>query len=459
MLKNRLVLLGLLTIGVVHSWILSRLLFFPYPELFIYPYLTNKGLVPYKQIFDQHFPGLMFLPINLDNLGMTDEVVARYWLIGIVLLTQLLLFFISSKILASPKKALLVNLIYLLWQPFLEGWTLWIDNFLPIFLLPAFYFTYLSVTQKKAFANIFWAGFLLSLGILFKQVIIPLVGLVFLLILYYRRDKKTALYFLMGILPVPILTVVYYYSLGIIKDFWFWAITFNLTTFAQYGGKPPFLSGVIRVLGVYSPSLLMFLIPHKKLALTLAIFLLGSFSGDITRFDMVHFQPSLPFVALATMLLFNELWERKNLRVLMLGYLLMIGIWLPIFYKGHLTNKIFFFDEDTYAVSNKIKDYTEPNEEIFLFGPVPHLYQMTGTIPVGRIFVFQFPWFLMETEDKFLNALMEYKPNLIVADRTVVIEGWDIKNYALRLDNYITQNYEVFDKIGNNEFMRPKQKK
>jgi len=458
MLKNNFGLYGLLIIGVIHSWILTKLLFFPYPELFIYPYLTNQGLAPYKQIFDQHFPGLMFLPINLDNLGMTNEIVARWWLIGIVLATHLLIFLVVSKITSSYKKALLGNLLYLIWQPFLEGWTLWIDNFLPLFLLPAFYFTYLSISQKKSYRSLFLAGFFLSLGILFKQVIIPLAGIIFLLVIIYLRDKKSLVYFLSGILPIPLLATAYYLSIGVIKEMWFWTITFNLTTFASFGGKAPFFSGIVRVIGVYSPSLLTFLIPNKKLAMVLLVFLLGSFTGDIARFDMVHFQPSLPFIVIITVLVFSELWQRTNLRLLILGYLLMIGLWLPIFYKGHLSDKVFFFDKGTYAIADKIKEYSDPKEEIYLFGLVPHLYQMTETIPVGKIFVFQFPWFLMETEELFLEVLQEDKPKLIVADRTVVIEGWDIKDFAIKLDSYITQNYEVVDSIGTTEFMRLKDK-
>lgn len=457
MLKDKFVVSGLILIGLVHSWLISKLIFFPYPELFIYPYLTNQGLVPYKQIFDQHFPGLMFLPINLDNLGMVNEVVARWWLIGVVLLTQLLIFWITNRLTGNPKQALLANLLYLIWQPFLEGWTLWIDNFLPLFLLPAFYFTYNSINSKKNWRSIFWAGVFLSLGVLFKQVIIPLAGMVFLLLLFYRRDIRTITYFFAGILPVPILVSWYYLSLGAIKDLWFWTITFNLTTFAQFGGKAPFLSGVIRVLGVYSPALLLPLIKNKKLALTLTIFLLGSLTGDIARFDMVHFQPSLPFVVIISVLIISELLRRSNLRWLIAGYLIMIGIWLPIFYKGHLVDKVFFFDKETTEIADKIKEYSEPQEEIYLFGPVPHLYQMTETIPVGRIFVFQFPWFLMESEELFLKALEENKPQLVVADRMVVIEGWDIKDYAAILDKYITDNYQTFDRIGSTEFMRPKQ--
>src|SRR3989344_6612512 len=96
----------LLAIIFGHIFILSKLIFFPYPELFIYPYLTNHGLKPYSQILDQHFPGLMFLPINFDNLGMNTPETAKIWTVFIILIIHLMIFFLGSKIFKSRNKAL-----------------------------------------------------------------------------------------------------------------------------------------------------------------------------------------------------------------------------------------------------------------------------------------------------------------------------------------------------------------
>lgn len=450
-------LIILVFILLLHGFILTRLIFFPYPELFVYPYLTNQGLVPYQQIFDQHFPGLMFLPINFDNLGMRDEVVARWWLITTVLLTQILIFWIGLKIFKDVKKALLANLLYLIWQPFLEGWVLWIDTFLPLFLLPAFYFTHLSVTGGEK-RNVILVGFFLSLALLFKQVILPLIGLVFLLLFFYRRSLKMVAYFLLGLLPIPLVITFYFWSLGIIRDVWFWTVVFNLTTFAQYGRKYPFFTGVVRLVGIYSPILLLPLIKERKLMMTLLVFIIGSLAAAYARFDFIHFQPSLPFVALATSVVFFKLGEFSKARFLIAAYALIAVFWLVIFYKGHLGSKVFFFDDQTSRISGKIKQYTSPKEEIFLFGPVPHLYQMSNTLPAGNIFVFQFPWFMMETEGEFLAVLQNNPPNLVVRDRTVVIEErYYIGKFALKLDEYIEKTYETFDKVDRTEFMRRKE--
>src|SRR3990167_5182221 len=178
----------LFLIIIIHSFVLTKIIFFPYPELFIYPYLTNHGLKPYAQILDQHFPGLMFLPVNFDNLGMTNETIARGWLISIVVITHLLLFLISNHVFKNRYKALLVNILFLVWQPFFEGWILWIDSFLPLILLPCFY-----VFIKRKF---FLTGLLLGISIVFKQVLIPLSVLILLYIFWKEKRFKNVLEYL-----------------------------------------------------------------------------------------------------------------------------------------------------------------------------------------------------------------------------------------------------------------------
>lgn len=431
---------------IIHSFILTRVIFFPYPELFIYPYLTNNGFKPYQQILDQHFPGLLFLPLNFNNLGMTTPDAARLWLIVTVIITQVLLFFISKKIFKSERKALLVNLLYLVWQPFFEGWVLWIDSFLPLFLLPSFYFLYRG--------KFFLTGFLLGITIIFKQVIIPLALLAGAYILWKNKKKDLATYFL-G-LSIPIIFMLFYiFSIGVFKDFWYWTVIFNLTVYAKYGrGMVADFAHLSRVALVFGTSLLLLYKIKDKINQILLIFLIGSLIGLSTRFDFVHFQPALPFASLATVYMLGRFGRLGMLG--MVGYILIAGWWLNIFYKGHIGDKVFFFDNQTKTVAQKIKQYTKEDEKIFIFGAPPHLYQMANRLPAGNIFVFQFPWFLKVAEDRILEGIKKDQPEIVVSDRTVKIEDQSIVEFAKEIDQYIFKNYEVIDQVGTTTILRRK---
>ena len=152
-----------------HIAILSKLKFFPYPELFIYSYLTKGSLIPYKQIFDQHFPGLMFLPVNFASLGIDTVAEMRIVSYLLVVLSHLAIYKISKTILKNNKLLLLPNLLFLIWHPSIEGYVLWIDSFAQTTLLWSFYFL-----LRKGNKNSFLTGLLLGLTFLLKQTVAPL---------------------------------------------------------------------------------------------------------------------------------------------------------------------------------------------------------------------------------------------------------------------------------------------
>lgn len=450
----------LLIIILIHILVIFKLIFFPYPELFIYPYLTNHGLKPYSQILDQHFPGLLFLPLNFGNLGMTTPFTARIWLTFSIAIIHVLLFVISKSIFKNPKKAILVNILYLFWQPFFEGWVLWIDNFLPLILLPAFY----AILRRK----IFISGILIGLAIIFKQVMIPLAILLAFYIWWESKELKKMRDFFIG-LAIPIfLVTIYLISTGVFNDFIYWTVTFNLSVYAKYGrGEAADFAHLSRVVLVFGAAFLSVGKIKEKTVQVLLIFLIGSLIGLTTRFDFVHFQPALPFAILATIIGVGKIREWRIFgRIAIICYLLIAVWWLNIFYniknvadsayKGYIGNKVFFFDDETKLVSSKIKQYTNPEEKIFIFGAVPHLYQMSDTLPAGDVFVFQFPWFLKVAGNRVLDGIKKDRPNIVVSDRTVEIEGTKIIDFAKEIDKYIQENYEQVEKIGTTSILRRK---
>lgn len=249
----------------------------------------------------------------------------------------------------------------------------------------------------------------------------------------------------------------YLTSIGVLNDFIYWTIIFNLTIFAQHGTSTPSTLGFMtRIIFVYIMSSLAFLHKDRRVITVLAIFLLGSFVSIFDRADFVHLQPSLPFVAIATALGLSSIKNKRIMLTVIFIYSFVTIWWLNIFYKGHISDKVFFFDEQTKKVAGRIKEYTKPNEKIFIFGAVPHLYQMTNTIPAGDIFVFQFPWFLKVAEGRVLEGIIKDQPKIVISDRSVKVEGQPITKFAKDIDQYIQKNYEVIDIVGTTNILSRK---
>lgn len=452
--RYSLIVLGL--ISLLHSFILTKLIFFPFPELFLLPYLMNRGLVPYKDITDQHFPGLFFLPINAGNLGLANESIARIWLIVITISIHVLIFFITKAITKSPKTALLANFIFFLWHPFWGGWVLWIDTFMPIFLLPAFYLTHYILASKKSvnYKFVILLGFVFSLGTIMKQILLPLAAIIPLVLLIYFRNLKIIFYYMLGYLPLLIAVLFYLIKIGAFPEFSYWAGIYNFTLYIKMSHKGPEYPDLFQMIISYSPILFFPFIKDKKTAFLLSLFTFITVTGIVDRFDPVHFQPSLPFLSIGLSLIITQMLKAKKFQYYLYIYLIISAVWIYTDFGKYLSKEVIIFNDQAYKNRDMIKKYANPGDQIFIFGPTPLLYYLTQTIPAGKYFTFQMPWYSVITEDKSINKLKKSNFKLVARDKTFSVDNILITSFAPKLNRYIEDNFEVFDSLGNMELLR-----
>ena len=416
---------------IIHLIILWIMEFYPYPELVIYPYLRSLGWLPYKQIIDQHFPGLMFFPVNLNSLGFSDPFSLKVLLILVVLLQSTLIFRISRSWIAVA--------LYSLWQPFFEGSQLWIDLFLPLFTLPAFIFF-----EKKKW---FWSGLFLGLGVIVKQTLVPLVVFAAILIIWHYRGKSLpilASFGLATLIPAAVM-LIYFGKLGILPDFWFWTFSFNLSQYAKQGILFPTAGQLIKLVWPIAViTLAAIWLKNSRKDIGWMVF---SIIGGIARFGFIHLQPAVPFFVIIYSLLVNSIY--KHNRALAVAVLLPSLIYFGFFLsrqKNWLQTK--FYSPTDYQIAGEISQRTHPGDEVFLLGVNPHIYQMSSTIPPGKIFVFQFPWFLDVAGEKILSSLSSRPPRVIAYDPKSSIDGQKLDDYAFYLVKYIQDNYRPVQQIG-----------
>src|SRR3989339_347994 len=202
----------LIHVGVY--WILD---FVSPAEFYVYPYLLSKGLIPYQQITDHHFPGLFFLPVNFFTLGFVDPLSFKLLLLLTIILTSVLLAKLSRFKSINGASLSQVVFLYSLWQLFFSGSVFWIEAILPLFMLPG-----LILFEKKRFLL---SGLFFALAILFKQTAI--LPIIFLSLYLLKKPLQLASFWL----PTAILILLlgwYFYSLGALSDFVWWNFTFNL---------------------------------------------------------------------------------------------------------------------------------------------------------------------------------------------------------------------------------------
>ena len=100
--------------------------------------------------------------------------------------------------------------------------------------------------------------------------------------------------------------------------------------------------------------------------------------------------------------------------------------------------------------------YVNSPDKIFAFGTLAHIYQMADRLPSGNVFVFQFPWFMKEAEERVLNGLVHEPPKVVVRDQNAQVEGINLVNYMSKINGYVNENYKTAYRVGDVEIMVPR---
>ena len=440
-------IIAFLAICVAHLALLSKLTFFPYPEFFIYPYLTNIGLLPYEQILDQHFLGLMFFPINLATLGFDTPQEFLKLHLSIVLLNQFLLFTLTTKIFKTKKAGFLASFLYFLLQPFYEGNVFWIDSFLPsIFMLSALFLILFFETKKTK--HLILSGLTVGFSLILKQVALPLIGVLFIYIALKTNLKKAIPWGFFACL-FTLIMLVHVISLGVFDSFFYWTVTFNLTTYRELGRKFASISQLIGYSFIFLPAILIGFVSWFRKSVNskiIIIFMLFSLLFAFARFDYIHLQPSLPFAIIIFTSLLIYLPKALSNSIVIIFVLITSNFLLQntIFWK---TGGIRFFGQKEQKLITEVYKYASEGDTIFSQGTTPHIYTLTNTRPPGDVFVYHFPWFLVEAEEKLLKGLTQDPPKVIIQDNTASVDDNNLNKFMPNINKYISKNYTKINEI------------
>jgi hypothetical protein len=380
MKKRILILVGLLGL---HLLLLFNLQFTAWPEMFSFPYLINKGFLIYKDFHHAYQPLLTFILSGIYSLfGIKLEVLQIFtW--SIILLNDFLIFLISLQLFGKKIISFLPLIIYIMFQPALEGNMLWYDLATIPFLLGATYLVLLWQNKSSSW-HLLGTGILLSLTILVKQQSILLV-FPFLLFLGIKKISfRDFLKFVLGgILPV-VLLLFYILSKNIFKEYFFWTFTFPLYWLPRIPGYSllPTKNELLRLFLLIVPFSYLFLMKlkmkKKQMMIFLLVILAALFLQAFPRFSFFHLQPFLVVYVLALTLIVSIV--NKN-------YWIII---LPVVFSGLIFWSINlwdigqparFYGQEELELSSLINNVTQSSEKIYLLGPHGLIYVLSDRVP------------------------------------------------------------------------------
>jgi len=392
--------------------------FTAWPEMLAWPYLMLQGWLPYRDIAIAHNP-LMLLDLviffKLFGVGIIQLKIYTWILISI---NTYLVYFVSKKF-WSKKIAYLSAIFYILLTIIFEGNGLWFDLALTPFAILLYYFLRMK--------NYLWTGVVFALGFLTKQTFVYFAIPVTYYILHATFYKKSILNFLIGSGIIIAIFMMILGLLGILDDYYIWAIKFGILYLPNAVGQVSFPSMKQFVFAAF--PFLLAILSTEYIVLGFAV--IGAL-GSYPRWELFHFQPALPFIAIA---LSTIAYGKRNsiLKIIVAVFCILYMVYGVSRQMGNNTR---FFEPQVHRLVESIQDLN--TKELYVINYWDNIYSLTGTLPATKPLIPYIPWYLNYGDNKIeiLNDLKTEMPDkIVIGERDTVFP--EIYTFV---DNFYTCN-------------------
>lgn len=408
--------------------------FFLSIEFSLYPYLTSSGLLPYKDIIDQHFPSLFFGTFSLPFAFVDSSIKLLLLLIGLNFLTTYLLSVTLKKLgVANYQLWTLISSLVLI---FFSANTLWIETFV-CFLLSVLF--YLNTSKNIIFS--------ISSGIIISQIILLRPTMVFFLFVYFLVLQKHKLYSFIGGFIGLGLSFWYLVEKKILVDFYQVVVVFNRDVYSTVQSQSPTTRQLLSLILI----VLIFLSFNAwKKKFLYAILGLSTIVLIYPRFGLEHLQVfGLVFVYILSQL---NLKTKQVLAILLIAILLG-GQSLFSIFKVVYGN--YFYTADILHIASQVKQL--PEKKIYLYGASDLIYQLAEKLPPDNYYLPSLPWYINYPpfQDKLKQSLKNTMT--VIIDPEFSVDGHKLIDTTPELLSYIKMNYYLDRKIKHLEIYKLKQ--
>lgn len=348
--------------------------FTAWPEMLAWPYLILNGWLPYRDIAIAHSPVLLLvlsLFYKIFGVGIAQLKIFTWILI---ILNSCLTFYVGNKY-WNKKVGYLSGVFYILLCLVFQGNGLWFD----LALVPFSLLFYAKLRDKKYFH----AGLFFALGVLTKQTFIWFLIPTLYLFLKEGASFKKYLKFVYGSLVVLSIFIALLFTFGIADDFYNWAIKFGIFYLPNASGQ---------VLFPTIKSFIFAALPFAAVMLDLSLlpWVIAGLLGVYPRWELFHFQPALPFLAIA---ISNTIFSKNNVLFKIL-IAIFISIYILIGISRSIGNTTRFYEMDVQTVVSAVNKDSGNVKTIYVANYWDNIYALTGNVPATKPLIPYIPWYL-----------------------------------------------------------------
>lgn len=402
-------------------------------EFSLYPYLVSIGLLPYKDIVDQHFPTVFFGTFSLPFLVVDSPIKLLLMLLGLNFLTTYLLLLTLKQL--SVVQYQLWTFTFSLLLIFFSANTLWVETFVCFFLSLLFYFN----TSSGILYSV-GSGLIISQIFLLRPTMVP-----FLLGFFIVFQKHKFYNFFGGVVGL-LLSFWYLVEKNLLSDFYQAVIIFNADVYSSVQSQPPTVRQLFSLILI---ALVFLSLAVWKKKIVYALLGISALALVYPRFGLEHLQVfGLVCVYLLSQL---NLGKKATLTVFFVALLVCLQPLLSIFKVGYGN---YFYTPDIVYVASQIKQL--PDKNIYLYGASDLIYQLAEKLPPNNYYLPSLPWYLnyQPYKNKLFESLNSTKT--VIVDIEFSVDGQKLVDTTPDIFNYIKMNYYLDRKIKHLEIYKQK---
>ena len=186
----------------------------------------------------------------------------------------------------------------------------------------------------------------------------------------------------------------------------------------------------------------------EKYKWNLLLWTIAGCLGAYPRFEYFHFQPAIPYLAIATGIFLSSInWKNASIRLFTIVYGLGCLSLFGGFFMRNFKEGVRFYESDVQDVVSYVISNTNPGDKIFVMNWWDNIYALSDRLPATDPWVPQLSWY-METpniQEKMIEDLRTSKPKMILLNP---YSETGLSAYVpQKVYNYVTTNYILREKV------------
>lgn len=448
--------LRILGLILLHLFLLVKVLTFTaWPEMLSYGFLIDRGFYLYRDFAHPYEPLLSVILAMVYKIFGFDIAVLEIFTWGLILTIDLLIAFLSVKLIGKFSLSLVPLSFWVIGQSFFQGNALWFDLGNIVFIILSLV---CIATIKNGRWGYFFGGVFLGLGFLVKQQQAMIFILLVIYWIVFRKFKDNQLLFWLGGGLVGLITLGVMLGLGILPDYLFWTVVVPIVWYPKMPGYThlPGLGEIVRCLLIFAPGLFLAVKNWSKIrefGRVSVVFFLAAVVTALPRFEWFRLQGAVAIFSCLIISLITTL-PKRHLWLLIVPT--FFGVFLVVGDNFHVgQNQIRFYDNQTVELAKIIKKSSDPSDRIYLLNLSSTIYVLADRLP-PRPWVDNYVWYfeIPGVQTKAIDGFIRDQVKVVVWKEPKSGNWFDLGTYQPKaLTDYIRSRYRQSQKLGEGVYL------